>query len=283
MFRPILGAGALIGAMLGAALSTPAQAADMPFAAEPPAPVNEEMLEWGSNWYLRGDVGMAGVSPTGLNGVILSPDFPNNWTIGLGGGYKFNNWFRADFTVDYESLYNRNAIAPELARACPQGFLPVPGDTTGTQFFVNSPLCTPSVRNRTESMAVLFNAYVDLGNWYGFTPYVGAGVGTNVLYQQAGLNWFMGNGLPYHITFAHPVTGQQFYQNWDTRYQGTFLRFAYAFMGGVSYDIDENWKVDVGYRYLNLGNITGVDRYNYPVSRDLTSHQVRVGFRYMVN
>lgn len=282
MSRSILGAGALLGAMLGAALSTPVQAADMPFAGEPPVPVNEEIMEWGSNWYLRGDLGIAGVSPKALNGVVLSPDFPNNWTIGLGGGYQFNNWFRADVTVDYESLYNRNQMAVELTRKCRTGLVADPLDPLVV--YPTTADCTPLIRNRTESMTALLNAYVDLGHWYGFTPYVGAGVGLNVLYQQAGMTWYMNNGVPYAgVTYSDPRNGATYMENWDSKFQGTFLRFAYAFMGGVAWDFDENWKVDVGYRYANLGKINGVDVYNLPVSRDLTSHQVRIGFRYMIN
>lgn len=288
MSRPILGSGALFGAMLGAALSiqasTQVQAADMPFAAEAPAPVNEEIFEWGSNWYLRGDLGIAGISPTSLNGVILSNSFPNNWTIGLGGGYKFNNFFRADVTVDYESLYNRNAIATELGQPCRIGaYLAVPTDPTSITS-INS-WCTPNVRNRTEAMVVMGNAYFDLGTWYGLTPYIGAGVGVNVLYQQSAQTWYMSNGVPYAgVTWTDPrPNGTTYMENWDSRFQGTYLRFAYAFMGGVSYDFDENWKVDVGYRFVNLGKINGVDRWNVPVARDLIGHQVRVGFRYMIN
>ncbi len=291
MFRSALGAGALSGALLGALLSasatTSAQAADMPFfngdTATPP--VNEGPVEWGSNWYLRGDFGVAKTTPTTLNGVALSPDFPNNWTIGLGGGYKFNNWFRGDVTVDYESLYSRNGVQPSAALPCVVGLNPVlngAGTIIGSSPVIQS--CYPNVRNRTESMLVLANAYLDLGNWYGITPYVGAGAGLNVLYQHAAMTWYMGNGLPFAgLTFTDPFSGATYLQNLDSKFEGTHLRFAYAFMGGLAYDIDNHWKVDVGYRYTNLGKITGVDQYNTPISKDLTSHQVRIGFRYVID
>jgi hypothetical protein len=107
MVRPFLRARAtIITALLGAFLAPAALAADMPFPVEAP-PIEEGPVEWGSNWYLRGDVGPTQISPSTLNGVILSNSFPNNWTIGLGGGYKFNSFMRADITVDYGSLYNK--------------------------------------------------------------------------------------------------------------------------------------------------------------------------------
>ncbi|WP_424360662.1 outer membrane protein [Methylocystis parvus] len=274
----------IVTALLGALFAPATKAADMPFPVEAPPPVEEGPVEWGSNWYLRGDLGLARTYPTELNGVALNNSMPNNWTIGLGGGYKFNNWFRTDVTVDYESLYNKNTVRSDVMLPCITGlYQPDPNFNPGV---VNATYaaCSPFVRNRTESMLVLGNAYIDLGTWYGFTPYVGAGVGLNVLYQRASTQWYMLNGVPYAgTTFTDPRNGAVYMQNWDTKYEGTYLRFAYAFMGGVAYDIDNHWKIDVGYRFANMGRITGVDRYNLPVSRDLISHQVRVGVRYMID
>ncbi len=283
MVRPFLRARAtILSALFGALLAPATQAADMPYPIEAQPP--EGPVEWGSNWYLRGDFGVAQTTPTTLNGVSLSNSFPNNWTIGGGGGYKFNNWFRADATVEYESLYSRNSVRSDLARACRTGlFQPDPTNNPG---IVDSTyaLCSPLVHNRTEAMLVLGNAYVDLGNWWGFTPYVGAGVGVNALYQRASMNWYMNNGVSYAgVTYTDPRNNAVYMENWDSKYSGTYLRLAYAFMGGVSYDIDEHWKVDVGYRWANMGKIYGVDGYNNPVSKNLISQQVRMGFRYMID
>lgn len=284
MFRPFSRARATIfSALLGVSLASAAQAADMPNLPEPP-PLAEGPVEWGSNWYLRGDLGLARTSPTDLNNVVLSSGMPNNWTIGLGGGYKFSEFFRADVTVDYQSLYDRNGFRYDAIAPCRIGlYQPDPANNPGVVNGIYS-ACTPTVRNRTESMLTLANAYIDLGNWWGFTPYIGAGVGVNVLYQKMSSNWYMSNGVPYAgVTYSDPRTGATYMENWDSRYEGTHLRFAYAFMGGVSYDIDNHWKVDVGYRFANLGKIAGVDSYNRPVSTDLISHQIRMGFRYVID
>ncbi|WP_442755274.1 outer membrane protein [Methylocystis sp. JAN1] len=274
----------IVTALLGALFAPTTQAADMPFPMEAPPVVEEGPVEWGSNWYLRGDFDLTQVTPTALNGVTLHNSFPNNWGAGLGGGYKFNNWLRADATIEYQNLYNKNAINTNLSTACVTGlYQPDPVNNPG---IVNqtTALCTPFVRNRTESMLVLLNAYLDLGNWWGFTPYVGAGLGVNNLYQNSSVNWFMNNGLSYAgVTFKDPRNGASYLMNWDSKYEGTYLRFAYAFMGGVSYDIDNHWKVDVGYRWANLGRIIGVDRFNTVVSKDLISQQLRIGFRYMID
>ena len=284
MVRPFLRARARIAtALLGALIAPATQAADYP-AIQPPPLIEEGPVEWGSNWYLRGDLGIARTSPTELNGVTLSNGFPNNWTIGLGGGYKFNDFLRADVTVDYESLYHKSGVRSDIGLPCTIGlYQPNPLGNPGLVNPIYS-ACFPWVRNRTESMLTLANAYIDLGNWWGFTPYVGAGVGLNVLYQRVSSNWYMYNGVPYAgVTYTDPRTSATYMANWDTKYEDTFVRFSYAFMGGFSYDIDNHWKIDVGYRYANMGKIAGVDRYNNVVSRSLVSQQVRMGFRYVID
>lgn len=272
-----------MAALACAFLSPAAMAADMPPFEPPPA---EEPVEWGTGWYLRGDVGGAYASPRDLNGVLLSPDFPNNWTVGLGGGYQFNNWLRGDITLDYESFYakagGQSAFVPcQIGARLWDPAIDNPPNTGSVGVFS---ACTPFTRNRTESMLALANAYLDLGNWYGFTPYVGAGLGVNVLYQKAQVNWFMLNGVPYSgTTWTDPFTLGTYMANWDTTLSGTFLRFAYAFMGGVAYDLTDHIKADLGYRYVNLGKIEGVDTFRNRVAKDLTAHQVRIGFRYVID
>ena len=44
-----------------------------------------------------------------------------------------------------------------------------------------SPLGTPDLRARINVLATLFNGYLDLGTWYGVTPYVGGGIGFSYL------------------------------------------------------------------------------------------------------
>ena len=81
----------------------------------------------------------------------------------LGVGYQFNNWFRVDVTGEYrggshfQSLYVLNESA-----------------NIGTG---NPTQIADFYRGDISSWVGLFNGYVDLGTWYGITPYVGAGVG----------------------------------------------------------------------------------------------------------
>jgi len=274
---------AVLAATLGVAVAPSALAADMPFFAPPaPEPVNEQPVEWGTGWYLRGDVGAAQINVPTLNGANLSNSFPNNWTAGMGGGYQYNNWFRTDVTIDYESLQNVTNSSTLVAPCITNWNVVVINGNTFEQPVWD--VCHSISRSRIESAAVLANAYVDLGKWAGFTPYVGVGAGVNVMSQKTQANFYLPNGLSATQTWSGVSSGgQPYYQNLDQQRNGTFLRFAYAFMGGVAYDLTDHIKLDVGYRWMNLGKIDGINTYGSPVSKDVHVHQVRAGFRYTVD
>ena len=98
----------LIAAGAASLLSSAAFAADMPIAAPPmyAPPVVEDF----GGWYLRGDIGFSNQRVNRLNNALRSPasrrsaqdlSFNTAGIFGLGAGYKFNNWFRADVTGEY--------------------------------------------------------------------------------------------------------------------------------------------------------------------------------------
>ena len=54
-------------------------------------------------------------------------------------------------------------------------------------------------------------------------------------------------------------------------------------MAGVVYDLTDHVKIDVGYRWLDLGKLGGRNLFNYAVSKNLQLHQARIGFRYVID
>lgn len=145
-FRP------LVLALLGGLLPVAAHAADMPDLGYAPAPVQE----FGSNWYLRGDVGYAmNQSPTLAAGNtyfapvdLYDTSMDDSWTIGGGFGVKATPWLRLDFTFDYRAE----------------------SDFSGT-------IGPYTISGAFDNWTLLANAYFDLGTWNGITPYVGGGIG----------------------------------------------------------------------------------------------------------
>ena len=218
-----------------------------------------------SGWYIRGDVGLGqnrqekfrSTFDTGFNVPGLQYDqasVSSHLMMGVGIGYQFNNWFRADATVEY----NGGARWKQLESYTD----PVCG---------NAARCVDTYQGRISSAVFLMNGYVDLGTWYGLTPYLGVGLG--------GANNHIG------VIRDHGVTQG----GYGTSPAVSKTNFAWAIMAGASVNIAPNMKLDVGYRYLDKGSISGGRiACQGPVACGfethkfrLASHDVRIGLRYM--
>jgi opacity protein-like surface antigen len=194
-------------------------AADMPLPAPAPAVID--------NWYLRGYVGVGmNATPTldylpnpanvGNGFVFDQHSMADTSFVGMGVGYELNNWLRFDVSGEYRGRTQVNARGV---------YDPVLGLGDAYQGYI-------------KSWVFLTNAFVDLGTWNCFTPFVGVGVGG--AYNQLADFVDMGIGQ----------TGAGFGRN------TTEWHLAYAVYAGVGYAVSKNLKVDLSYRYLNYGSIT---------------------------
>ncbi|GAC1329231.1 MAG: outer membrane beta-barrel protein [Beijerinckiaceae bacterium] len=280
-----------LAAAMAAAIQTTAQAADLRAPYSPPQ--NDEYpVELGTGWYIRGDIGAASNNPLQFGTTTLRSMLPkslNGWSAGIGAGYKFNNWFRADFTADYRSpIANQGFIAQ---RSCTIALDPVkaPDPITGlpTGAIIGSTpvdtVCTGLERTRLNRTHLLANAYVDLGTWSGITPYVGAGIGANIIFNKAQLNWFQPNGQPYNVTFTDPFSGTTFNKFMDQSTSGYSVQLAWALMAGVAIDLTPHVKLDLGYRFLSLGSYPTVDSAGNVVKKPMRAQEVRAGIRYTID
>jgi len=112
---------------------------------------------------------------------------------------------------------------------------------------------------KVTAVTALFNGYLDLGTWYHTTPYIGAGVGA----AQIRTSDYV--GVP---PFATDLSRTQW-------------KFAWAVMAGAGYSVAPNIVVDVGYRYLNFGDVTTAsDSFGAMTLKNLAAHEVRVGVRW---
>jgi opacity protein-like surface antigen len=123
----------------------------------------------------------------------------------------------------------------------------------------------PQYVAKIDAATVLVNAYLDLGTWHRLTPYVGAGVGASYLRTHD----YNDSTLPANELV--PVLAK-----WS---------FSWAAMAGVSFNLAPRWSVDVGYRYLWLGDAkTDTDSLtNFTTFNGLSSQEVRVGLRFMLD
>ncbi len=224
-----------------AALSGAASAADLlpPPPMEAPAPF---IAPDASGWYLRGDVGMGlnslggpSTSPSPLNGVPIGTG-SDNWynsdlsasgLFDVGVGYQVNNWFRADVTG-------------ELRGGAEFSALEVLNVNNGT---ANGPQTGDFYRGHLSTALAMVNGYVDLGNWYGISPFVGAGVGV-AFNRMSGMT---DNGVVSPTGTATGAAGGVLGAN-------TTTSLAWALMAGLDMNITRNLKLELGYRYLNYGS-----------------------------
>ena len=291
---PLLAAVALVGTALPLA---PAHAADLDYNyGDAPPPVAETKVEFGSGWYVRGDIGatrLPNVSSTiptlPTAGNLTAPDAPSiligrgsdvGYDASLGAGYQVNHWFRTDIVGDFHQPVKNTTSTSPGAVFCPTG-VSYPYETInngvtnyGPQQFATGS-CTGNYNSTIRSYDVLVNAYIDIGTWYRVTPYVGAGVGLSFGHYQTSATYVQGNGVPYGGTFNDPQFGTQ-YLNYNRSGSGTYYNLAWALMSGFAVDIYDHTKLDIGYRYLNLGRIPGS-------SGTLYDQEVRAGLRYMVD
>jgi opacity protein-like surface antigen len=275
-----------LASVLAVGAAQAAQAADL---LPPPPPLDAPPLRGAvvedSGFYLRADTGIGNTNASNLRssfadgstlasqGAVVGPtnvSVGDAALLGLGAGYQFNSWFRVDVTGEYRSAtpYRSNISAQW-------------NSTSNTGCSVNNAngnaFCSDDYTGQIKTGLVLANGYLDMGTWFGFTPYVGAGVGV-AAYQTS--------GVKDTTNFASGVGSGA----WGYAPSYTSANFAWAAMAGVAYHITPNLLLDVGYRYVNMGAFkTGVIACNAPgychgetQHFDMASNDVRVGLRWLM-
>jgi opacity protein-like surface antigen len=271
----------LIAAGAASLLSSMAFAADLPY-----PPVYAPPVEDFGGWYLRGDIGFSNQRVNNIrntNAALYANNltfnettaFDTGGTFQVGVGYQFNSWFRGDITGQYRGSANFK----------------------GTDLFT-FPLPTPNgvqtfngIDNYSASKSELLflaNAYVDLGTWWGVTPFIGAGVGTS----RVSISNFTDTGANnknFNFLGAGPFPSGPPVASFVTALSGSQWNFAWALHTGLAYKVTPNMTVELAYSYLNLGNgVTGADSHfdgslpNGHVFRfnDITSHDLKLGVRW---
>jgi opacity protein-like surface antigen len=252
-----------------ALLSTSAFAADAPIApppppygyapppAYPPPPVAEEF----SGWYLRGDVGLTQQKVKSLFNVLydtpgtsvttVGAGFSGATLFGVGVGYQFGNWFRADITGEYRAKASIHGL--DIVR------------------FNGLPVGTDDYRGNKEEWLALVNLYADLGTWWCITPFVGVGIGG----VKTTISSFVDTNTPNGgVAFAADASK---------------YNVAWAVHAGLGYKVSNSLTMELAYRYVHLGDaesgdlrtFTGINNVNNPMQfNGISSHDVKLGVRW---
>jgi opacity protein-like surface antigen len=260
----------LVAAGAASLLSSMASAADM---AIMPAPMYAPpVVEDFGGWYLRGDIGFSNQRVKTRDyysyPTLLSLEQRNGFDaagiFGVGVGYKFNNWFRADVTGQYRG--NSNFHGLDLTSYSDTGTVQRGSDTYG---------------GSKSEILVLANVYADLGTWWCVTPFIGAGVGmsrnTIANFTDVGANGTLANGTV--VGLASATTASK----WN---------LAWALHTGLAYKVSPNMTVELGYSYVNLGDGvtgelvtkdgTGLGQNHVMTFKDITSHDLKLGVRWQL-
>lgn len=264
-----------------ASASGPALGADLEAEIMQQAGVTQ--VEFGSGWYLRGDIGWDYASQGNLTFYSNArydyddQSFGHGPSYSVGVGHIFNNWFRADVTLDYSGNMDWNGST--TGTGCGTGF-------TGSCYSADSA--------NYDRYSLHANAYVNLFDWGGLSPYVGAGVGVthmtwNNYASVATCAIDAGETCPYG-TYSGSG-GTETYTGTTTSYPSADSTvFSYSLMAGLDYRIDDRWKVDLGYKWTNFhgGTVVAANSIGAGAPQGdsqvdtLGVHEFRVGLRYEI-
>ncbi len=234
----------------------------------PPAPSLDSpalrgRFDGDSGAYLRADAGFGQLRARNTASTFATslPGFQQDATridrstlLGLGAGYQFNEFVRADVTGEYRGSASYGARASYVdAASC------------------GAARCAEAYAGAFRSMVLMGNVYGQIGSWYDVTPFVGMGLGL-ARTSFATLTLAPGNG---HGAGLAPEASQ--------------IRPAFALMAGGAWDLSGRIKVEAGYRYMTLGSVrSGAMSCTSPAGPcggqiqkiGLASHDLRIGLRY---
>jgi opacity protein-like surface antigen len=261
-----LAGAAILSTVVGAA------AADLPPLVQRPLPVVED-VGFASGWYLRGDVGIGVQDYRSFDFTQTNLAFvwPASWRIdnkeqkdtafvGVGLGFQLNPWLRFDVTGEYRIKSIIHAVG-SYTEFCPGGLR-----------------CFDVYDGNHSASVFMANAYIDFGTWGRITPFVGVGVGG--AYHRVTNFWDLG-------LIADGSIGRGFAEDHSD------WQFAWAVHAGLSYDVMPGLKLELAYRYLNMGDVrTGIvdcmgcgvtgGPLAYYTLRNFDSHDFKVGMRWLI-
>ena len=227
-------------------------------------------------WYLRGDIGYdihkdASFSHTGTTaagGAFIDESIDNAGSIGVGVGYEFNDWFRADLTGEFRGTEGFAAVDSYLFDCTAAGL--TSGSCGGGGIITRNNMW----RGSLSTQVVMANVYASIGSWHGITPFIGGGVGV-AFHRVHGVSDMdpsdLGGG-----GFAS-----------DNR----STSFAWNVQAGLEYDISDNLVVETAYRYIDLGDAESGPLCPLPggcaggalaplLIDDIAAHEIRLGLRW---
>lgn len=281
--------------------------------------------ELGSGWYIRGDIGLNfnGFHDVSIDGNPVDEEDAlfeiRNITDKLhysgGVGYRFNDFLRLDVNLgrlagtdysssqlmyedpDYENVNDPLAVQPDNANPCNGWATFVGVDNDGNEYtYIDDSFITNCIQQDSVEYDVVYamaNVYADLGNFHGFSPFIGAGIGIGRLAWREELDSVvcvprsadvLEEGCQAYGVDEQPGPNETYTQSGSVN-QGVDYRIGYSLTAGLGYDITENVTVEMAYKYMNFGASIlseGETTGTMLSSTGYGTHQVNLGLRYAI-
>ena len=213
-----------------------------------------------SGVYIGGHIGAAGVETTDTDLFATSPINPrlqapygNEREIGLAGGVSVGYDFKERYNTPVRLEVNytaRSEATSEKNRGSSNDYL--------------------KLKQQTNLQTLMLNLWADIPTNTAFTPYVGGGVGVAFIdYDVNATDYFYG------------TTSQHYSGSKKT------TNFAWSLGGGIAYDVNPEFTVDLGYRFIDAGKVKtdskpfpGLPGYNVEAETKVKSNELFLEGRY---
>ncbi len=194
-----------------------------------------------SGVYVGGHIGAAGVENSDsdlfasdqVNGRWGYIPFGNKRDIGLAGGVSVGYSFKERYNTPVRLEVNYTARSDASSERS-HDFIVGSGHTT--------------LKQETNLQTLMLNMWADIPTNTAFTPYVGGGIGVAFVDYDAHSTQFENNITTEHYSGSKKATN-----------------FAWSLGGGVAYDVNPEFTLDLGYRFIDAGKIK-TDPKPYPGS-----------------
>ena len=169
-------------------------------------------------------------------------------------GYDFHKRFAVPIRVELD--YTLRGKASDTNQR------DLPFEYTSLVYGDFSGVTSARMKTSLTLQTLMANAWWDIFPEARFTPYVGGGLG---------------------VAFGRLKATVTDVEEGDTlKTSDTFTNFAWSLGGGLAYDFNDNWTLDLGYRYIDAGDhkMTYNNDVNYVKIDRIETHDVMLGIRY---
>lgn len=207
---------------------------------------------------------------TGATRTTFSAGFGSDNDSLFGGalaiGYNFNKRFNIPIRTELEySMFSEAEAKGSRSTTYPIGIVE-----------------TTSLKQKFDIQTLFVNAYYDFKTGTQLTPYIGGGLG--VAFVNSKTSGTLGVVFPLALGGLNDSIGSSSSRKMNSN-------FAWNIGAGIGWDINEQWTLDLGYRFVGLGKVksntatyitpdqTGRFEFNSKVD-NLYMHQVALGVRF---